>query len=176
VCLLIFAGSKSQFVLADMASLFRAFKKRSAIIPDNVPEPNFDSLAEMTNFDTRELRKIFTRFCFLCNEAGYVERIPFVQQAEFAFCPLISMAFEYECRCQKRDDELRAAALGNESDDESGSREHNEQKINAMRSDISTKNLKDGVQFSRFVKILNEFSPKMDLHRKATCNIAYYYT
>lgn len=158
-----------------MSSLFRAFTKRNASKPDAVPEPDFKGLQAASNFNSRELKKLFTRFCFLCNEAGYVERIPFVQQAEFAFCPLISMAFDYECRCQERDAKLKAYALRGESksDDESNGKQIDG--LNDADSDeLGNEKKGNSINFNRFVKLLNEFSPKMSLHRKATCKIRYH--
>ena len=96
-----------------MTSLWRAFMRRDVPKPDKVPEPDFKALLNVTHFTKRELRKLFTRFCLLCNtETGLIERLPFVQQAEFANCPLISLAFEYECREQKKARAMQDMALG----------------------------------------------------------------
>lgn len=118
--------------MSSIASLFRAFMRRDAAKPDSVPAPDFDALERSTNFKKRELKKLFTRFCLLCNPVtGYIERIPFVQQAEFAFCPLISLAFEYELSEQKKSDNLRKLGLrksSSKSQQESG-------KILSSRSD-----------------------------------------
>ena len=111
-------------------------------IPKGVNMPNFEKLAEGSNFTVYELKRLFCRFCILCGRNdtpnGRIAKYIFLQQPELSFCYFAEFAFEYEQGKTK-------AKVG----------------INEPWP--------KGLDFEQFVSLFSEFSPLNPTHKKAEC-------
>ena len=111
-------------------------------VPKGVNHPNFEALASATNFTVYELKRLFCRFCILCerngNTSGRVEKFTFLQQPELSFCYLAEFAFEYE---------------------------QGKTKAKVAKGEPWPK----GLDFRQFVTLFSEFSPLNPGNKKAEC-------
>jgi hypothetical protein len=129
----------------SVPSMLRAllFGKEKASTP---PSPDYLSLSQRFNFTKGELKHLYLRFNSICNqETRLVERIPFLQQPELAFCPLMPLAFDME---------LKNYQFEQHSSGDEASNELTE---------------KIGLNFDYFVRILSVFSQKASNSDKLSC-------
>jgi hypothetical protein len=130
--------------------LLRAFTRKKEN-PHGVGDPDFRKLAAETNFNERELRRLFIRFCSLCHpQTGLIEKISFVQQPEVMLCPLIAIAYENQLKKFQH-----TSQFGKE----------------AIKSEAPESSPPVGLNFDHFVKVLSVLSPLEPVKSKIHCKI-----
>ena len=112
-----------------------------------VSTPDFKTLKKQTIFSMSELKKLFSRYVSLCNEAGQLEASEFLLQPELSFTPLASLMFYYE----------------------------SDVTTFPMTWINNTNNMTIGceatINFEKFVNIVNILSPKTDVKKKYECKL-----
>mmetsp|Transcript_13540 Transcript_13540/g.20331 ORF Transcript_13540/g.20331 Transcript_13540/m.20331 type:complete len:253 (+) Transcript_13540:92-850(+) len=176
-----------------MEGLLNSFLSQKQKKPDAVPEPDMSALAAITNFSKRELKRLFARYCMICNkQTGLIEKIPFIQQPELVYCPIGHIAFDMERRnfikhrAMLREEKLKKddeETLKNDDDDDDKRSEDRAETADDNKGMTTEDNVQDtiigeadldeceGIDFFHFVKMLSEFSPKASLSRK----ISYFF-
>jgi Ca2+-binding EF-hand superfamily protein len=120
------------------------------------PPPDYISLSQKSNFTKGELKHLYLRFNSICNqETRLVERIPFLQQPELTFCPLMPLAFGMELRNYNSE---RIAS----QDNLPIAQESSSEVVEYL-----------GLNFEYFVKILSVFSQKASNNEKLSCMIFF---
>lgn len=125
-------------MLLKMSSVFG--KKRE--YPGGISYPNTKKLSKITHFTNGEIKRLFERFCIICDANGLLSKIKYLQQPEVLTCQIMPMAFDYQLKMYN---------------------------ISKTKESANDTNNATGLSFDHFVILLSQFSQKALISEKAMC-------
>lgn len=149
------------FVVMAREAILEFFFLKKHDIPDLVLKPNFNELSKRTHFTRYELKRLFARYCAICNARGRVDKFAMLRMPELAVCTLVEPAFEYECNIMR--EEFKAKQTINNP--QTG----NVESVVATCDVPSDPDARFGLDFDHFVEMLSKFSPKAKPLEKVKC-------
>ena len=119
---------------------------RKPVSRSHVPSPDLDKLSRETVFSKRELKRIFERYCSVCQDDGMLRKLEFCYIPELTLCPMSAYFFDVQCGNSVK---LALEVVDNEE------------------ADL----LDCFVDFNGFIRILHILSQKTALSEKMECEV-----